>query len=130
MYVRFLKRYAIIPMIEVEFAAPLIAIGYDSSTRSAVRLQPVQGLMQVQRHESNEYLYVEPVKAVSLEVEKRCMNSPDELVHGIAHSKKPESQPTKQQCRPTRYTTNAGKNHFTTDTPILLTAMGMLVAAK
>ena len=59
MYVRFLKRHASILMIEVEFAmivAPLVAIGYDSSTRSAVRLQPVQGLMQVKRHESNEYL--------------------------------------------------------------------------
>ena len=62
MYVRFLKVYAIITMIEVEFAmivAPLIAIGYPSSTRSSVRLQPVQWLMQVKRHESNEYLYVE-----------------------------------------------------------------------
>ena len=90
MYVRFLKRYAIIPMIEVEFAmivAPLIAIGYDSSTRSSVRLQPVQWLMQVKRHESIEYLYVEPVKAVSLEVQKRSRNSPDELVPGFAQKK-------------------------------------------
>ena len=59
MYVNFLKRYAIMPMIEVEFAmivAPLVAIGYDSSTRSAVRLQPVQGLIQVKRHDSIEYM--------------------------------------------------------------------------
>ena len=90
MYVRFLKRYAIIPMIEVEFAmivAPLIAIGYDFSTRSSVRLQPVQGLLQVNRHESTEYLYVEPFKAVSLEVQKRSRNSPDELVPGFARKK-------------------------------------------
>jgi hypothetical protein len=71
-------------------------------------------LIQVKRHESIGYLYVEPVKAVSLEVKKRSMNSPDELVHGIAHNMKPESQPTKQQCRPTRYTTHAGKDHLTT----------------
>jgi hypothetical protein len=70
----------------------------------------------VKRHESIGYLYVEPVKAVFLEVKKRSMNSPDELDHGIAHSKRPESQPTKQQCRPTRHTTNAGKSHLTIDT--------------
>ena len=114
MYVRFLKSYAIIPTIEVEFAAPHIAIGYDSWTRLAVRLQPVQGLMQVKRHESIENLYVEHVQAVSLKVKKRSMNSPDELVHGIAHNIKPDSQPTKQQCRQTRYTTHAGKYHLTT----------------
>ena len=75
--------------------------------------------MQVKRHESIEYLYVEPAKAVSLKVKKRSMNSPDELVHGIAHNMKPESQPTKQQCRQTRYTTHAGKDHLTTHTYLI-----------
>ena len=66
--------------------------GDDFSTRSAVQLQPVQGLIQVKRHESIEYMYVEPVKAVCSDVQKLPMNSPDELVHGIAHNIKPESQ--------------------------------------
>ena len=73
----------------------------------------------MKRHESIEYLYVEPVKAVSLEVKKRSMNSPVELVHGIAHNIKPDSQPTKQQCRKTRYTTHAGKYHLTTHTNLI-----------
>ena len=48
---------------------------------------PYKGLMQVNRHESIEYLEVEPVKAVSLEVQKRSRNSPDELVPGFARKK-------------------------------------------
>ena len=51
-----------------------------------MQLQPVQGLIQVKRPENIEYMYVGPVKAVCSDVQKLPINSPDELIHGIAHN--------------------------------------------